>query len=335
MLWWVVPYPTPTVSTSLINMTKQKPYETEVAKLDIHRHRVTLERPFDLDATIDSWIFPDIQPAPEHKIKNQLARCFSVNGKSVAVRVTQERKGPRPVLTVEWSATWKGEEEALIQRVGFLLGWDVDTTAVLSTIRADPTLAQLAEPLKGLRPYTQPSLFEALVKAILQQQVSYRFAYQLIRDLVVAYGPRCQLGEQELWDFPKVERLMSLSEVELRAHRVGYKAKYILALTQLIASGELDLEGLAKEETTTVLQSLDALPGVGPWTAALAALSGLRRLEVFPFDDLVVRNLISKLYLNGVRAKREDVETVAKRWGDQAPMVLYFLMAAQVLNLVG
>ena len=183
--------------------------------MDIHRYRTTLERPFDLDATIDSWIFSDIQPAPERKIPNQLARCIFFKGKHIAVRVTQQRKGPRPVLTVEWLTTLKGEEKAMVQRVGYLLGWDVDTTAVLTALRADPVIAHLAEPLKGLRPYTQPSLFEALVKAILQQQVSYRFAYQLIRDLVLAYGPRCRLGALELWGFPTAERLANLSEENL------------------------------------------------------------------------------------------------------------------------
>jgi DNA-3-methyladenine glycosylase II len=186
--------------------------------------------------------------------------------------------------------------------------------------------------LEGLRPYTQPSLFEALVKAILQQQVSYRFAYQLIRDLVLVYGTRCRLGELELWDFPSAERLSKLSEEDLRAHRIGYKAKYIRGLTQRICTGELDLERLAKEETASLLQTLDDIPGVGPWTAELTVLSGLQRLEVFPYDDLVVQNLISKLYLDGARTRRREVQRVAQRWGDQAPMILYFLMAAQVLN---
>ncbi len=301
--------------------------------LDINSHRITLKHPFDLDATIDSWIFPDIQPAPEHKIQNQLARCITIEGKTVPVRVTQQRKGQKPILMIEWPTTWKGKN-ALIQRVRYLLGMDVDTTHVLASLRADPVIGHLADPLEGLRPYTQPSLFEALVKAILQQQISYRLAYQLIRDLVLAYGSSCRLGELELWDFPTAQRLVSLSEEELRAHRVGYKAKFILELSKRIVSGEFDLEVLTKENTAVVLQALDALPGVGPWTAELTALSGLRRLEVFPYDDLVVRNLISKLYLRGASVKRKDVEKLAERWGNQAPGVLYFLMAAQVLNLI-
>ncbi|MDO8056652.1 MAG: DNA-3-methyladenine glycosylase 2 family protein, partial [Candidatus Hermodarchaeota archaeon] len=92
-----------------------------------------------------------------------------------------------------------------------------------------------------------------------------------------------------------------------------------------------DLRTLGSQEA---IARLDALHGIGPWTAELALLTGLRRLEVFPAGDLGVRALVSQLYLGDQPAKRLEVEQVAARWGKAKALVLYFLMAAQVLRLV-
>lgn len=298
------------------------------------RFEVKLDRPFDLDVTIDSWIYPDIQPTPEIKQSGVFARCFRINDSLVSIRVLQLQKGSRPRLEIQWPAAYSGKEKTVVSLITWLLGFDVDTRTVLKTIRADPVIAHLAKPLKGLRPFSQPSFFEAIVKAILQQQVSYRSASQVTRRLVETYGPRCRLGGQTLYGFPSLAALSSLSEVELRACKVGYKAPYLLGLIRQLESGALRLEKLSSEASPVIIAALDALRGIGVWTAELAVLTGLRRLEVFPSGDLGIRAIISRLYLGGKPAQRPDVEAVAERWEKDAPMVQYFLMGAQVLGLV-
>lgn len=108
----------------------------------------------------------------------------------------------------------------------------------------------------------------------------------------------------------------------------------MLGLFESISSGSLKLGELAQLDTVSILDRLDALRGIGRWTAELAVLTGLRRLGVFPADDLGIRQIISQLYLNGKPAKRREVESIAERWGAVSPLVLYFLMCAQVLGFV-
>jgi DNA-3-methyladenine glycosylase II len=301
---------------------------------DVHGFQVELERSFDLDTTVDSWIYSDVQPVPEFKRPGAFARCLSINSNLVPVRVIQLRKGKRPSLQVQWPAQFGGDHAAITTRIEWLLGWDVDTRPVLSAIKNDPVIAHLEKPLRGLRPFSQPSFFEAIVKAIIQQQVSFRSANQVTRRLVLKYGPRSQIGEEELFGFPSLETLHALSENKLRACKLGYKAPYLKGLFKAFAEGSLNLKELAMLDTLTVINELDALRGIGLWTAELAVLTGLRRLEVFPADDLGIRQIISQLYLNGKPAKRIDVEKIAEQWGKGRALVLYFLMCAQVLGLV-
>lgn len=300
----------------------------------IQHHQVKFNSPFDLDVTVDSWIYPDIQPTPEVKKPGDFARCFPIAGQQIPVRVLQLEKGKYPILEVHWPTKWNRMKATILSFVEWLLGWDIDTKHVLTVIRQDKVISHLAEPLEGLRPFSQPSLFEALVKAILQQQVSYRSANQVTRQFVLSYGPRCYLGDLELYGFPTPTGVAHLTEADLRACKTGFKAPYLYGLFQRLHRCQVDLDNLVQKETNLLVQELDALPGVGVWTAELTVLTGLRRLGIFPADDLGVRQLISKLYLSGKPAKRKDVEWVAQRWGNQAPLVLYFLMGAQVLGLL-
>lgn len=301
---------------------------------DIHGFRVELDRPYDLDVTVDSWIYPDIQPVPEMKRPGEFARCIQIAGTQVPIRVHQLQKGSRPSLMVQWPAKYGAQHEAITSLVEWLLGWDVDTQPVLAAIKQDPVIAHLAKPLRGLRPYSQPTLFEALVKAVLQQQVSFRSANQVTRRLVLTYGPHCQLGDETLYGFPTLDTLARLSETDLRASKTGYKAPYLIGLFEQLTNGSLQLDKLVQSETETAMQALDKIRGIGVWTAELAVLTGLRRLDIFPSDDLGIRQIISQLYLNGLPTKRRDVERVAKRWGSVGALVQYFLMCAQVLGLV-
>ena len=301
---------------------------------DIHGFQVELDHPYDLDVTVDSWIYPDIQPVPEMKRPGEFARCIQIEDVQVPIRVHQLRKGSRPSLMVQWPAKYGAQHEAIISLVEWLLGWDVDTQPILAAIKQDPVIAHLAKPLRGLRPYSQPTLFEALVKAVLQQQVSFRSANQVTRRLVLAHGKQCQLGDEKLYGFPSLDTLAKLSETDLRALKVGYKAPYLIRLFEQLTNGSLQLDRLAQSRTEIALRNLDAIRGIGVWTAELAVLTGLRRLDVFPSDDLGIRQIISQLYLKGRPAKRRDVERVAKRWGAVGALVQYFLMCGQVLELV-
>jgi DNA-3-methyladenine glycosylase II len=298
----------------------------------IRREAIRLEQHFDLDLTIDSWIYPDIQPVPEIKSPGRFARCISLDSYIVPIQIKQKLE--KSELFIEWAAYPGVRKVDVIRNVTWLLGLDVDTRAALHAIQEDPVISHLAQPLAGLRPYSLLSFFEALIKAVLQQQVSYRSASQVTRNLVVQYGDRCKFGDQIFFNFPLLETLAKLAEEELRRCKVGYKAPYILEICKKASNHELDFEEMSQQDTGVLLARLDELRGVGPWTAELTVLTAQRDLTVFPCDDLGIRKLISELYLEGKKANRRDVEEVAKRWGSQSSLVLYFLMGAQVLGMV-
>jgi AraC family transcriptional regulator, regulatory protein of adaptative response / DNA-3-methyladenine glycosylase II len=57
----------------------------------------------------------------------------------------------------------------------------------------------------------------------------------------------------------------------------------------------------------TAIEQLVKLPGIGPWTAHYIAMRGLRWPDVFPKEDIAVRNA-----LGGVTAK--EAEALSQSW---------------------
>ncbi len=87
------------------------------------------------------------------------------------------------------------------------------------------------------------------------------------------------------------ENLTALEPESLR--KIGFshqKAHAIIELALRVVENQLDLESLAAVDNETALERLQALRGVGRWTAEYVLLRGLGRLEIFPGDDVGARN---------------------------------------------
>ncbi|HYG70526.1 MAG TPA: adenosine deaminase, partial [Anaeromyxobacteraceae bacterium] len=91
--------------------------------------------------------------------------------------------------------------------------------------------------------------------------------------------------------FPSAETLAAASPAELAA--VGLpraRGETLHLLARAVASGEVDLHPGADPEETAA--RLDALPGIGPWTAQYVAMRALHHPDAFPADDLGVRKAL-------------------------------------------
>lgn len=63
-----------------------------------------------------------------------------------------------------------------------------------------------------------------------------------------------------------------------------------------MASGDFDLDALAEMEDREVLARLTSLRGVGPWTAEMLLIFGLRRPDVVSWGDLAILRGMRMLY---------------------------------------
>jgi 3-methyladenine DNA glycosylase/8-oxoguanine DNA glycosylase len=153
--------------------------------------------------------------------------------------------------------------------------------AVREVAARDPVLANLvalAGPLRH-RPRDPDGHFGVLVRAIVFQQLAgnaARAIHQRVRATV----------DGDL----TAAALAAVPDEPLRA--AGLSANKLASLRDLSAKvldGTVDLARLSRQTDEEIIARLVTVRGIGRWTAEMFLMFQLRRLDVWPVDDLGVR----------------------------------------------
>jgi DNA-3-methyladenine glycosylase II len=153
---------------------------------------------------------------------------------------------------------------------------------VASIVRADPAFRRIVEASPGMevRPEAD-SAFESLLSAIVFQQLAGAAARTIHARLVVALGGAPIRPESVLATKPELLRAAGLSANKLAAI-IDLAAKFIDGTVPVH-----DLDALGDDE---IVERLVKVRGVGRWTAEMFLIFQLHRPDVWPVDDLGVRN---------------------------------------------
>ena len=282
--------------------------------------------------SIHAWIYPDVQPVPEQTSSSFFYRLYPFENELVPITLQQATLGSSILVNYSSQSTREDDiQEMLIQA----LGLSVDMKGALQCIESDSTIRHILSGVVGIRPYQSPTVFEALIKTIIQQQVSYRAANMLTKKLVLSIGSKSFLDDSIFYGFPTSNDIVGYGIKGLEELGFGFKAKYVHGVADMVSQDSLALEELKQKQHDEVITLLKPLHGIGLWTIQTLAIAGLGDFNIFPIGDLGIRNLLGRLYNNGQRMSTKDVEHTVKRWGNQWPLVLYLLMCADVLDLIG
>jgi DNA-3-methyladenine glycosylase II len=218
-------------------------------------------------------------------------------------------------------------QTAVTEALDRLLGLNVDTTRFHQFARGHPQLDELARRFYGVKPPRFTGMYEALLNAIACQQLTLTFGIGLLNTLAVRYGKRIGTGASAVHAFPQPDALAGAELEELRSLGFsGNKARAIIELARQIVSGELALEALAELPDHAVLARLQALYGVGRWTAEYALLRGLGRTHIFPGDDAGARNNLQR-WLNLPEAlDYQAVRKVMDTWHGFGGLIYFHLL---------
>jgi DNA-3-methyladenine glycosylase II len=162
-----------------------------------------------------------------------------------------------------------------------LMGRSSLNAAIGEVASRDPVLADLVARVGAIRyrPRDADGPFGALVRAIVFQQLAGRAAQAI-------YGRvRATVG-----DTLTPEALNAASDAQLRT--AGLSANKLASLRDLSAKvldGTVILTRTSRRSDEELIERLTTVRGIGRWTAEMYLLFQLRRLDVWPIDDLGVR----------------------------------------------
>jgi DNA-3-methyladenine glycosylase II len=293
------------------------------------RFTVVPERPYSLALTAERYTrFPEVVDRFDGRVYRRL---LPIGRGGALVSVEQSGPASRATLDVRVDgARARSAEAAEAARrvVERSLGASTPVSRFYRAHRGDQVLGAPIRAFRGLRIAGVPSLWEALVTAVLAQQVNLKFAYDIRRELCLAYGRRARFFGETYVAFPAPEPFAAESLRRLRRFRLSRsKAVAIREIARAFTGGALSEEILAPLSDEDAIARLVALRGVGRWTAEIGLLRGLGRTDIFPAGDLgVVKYLAQGLLGHAAtsKAKEEDMRRYAERWAPHRGLALVY-----------
>jgi DNA-3-methyladenine glycosylase II len=219
-----------------------------------------------------------------------------------------EPRGPR------WRIeAWGADPPLARAAVRALFSLDHRLEEFYRLVRNEPVLRGTERRFRGLRLPRDAHLHEALVHAIIGQQLSVPAANALKRRLFERTDSFLEAGGIEVPHIPSPRRLRALRPDGLRAVGMSWaKARALSALAHPVRGPPSAVRELATTPLEEAIDRLTAQPGVGRWTAENALLRGTGRTDVFVAGDLGIRVALAEY---GVVA-RDAPEAAARSWGE-------------------
>lgn len=283
------------------------------------RLRLPLDGPFDAPA------------AAAHLAARCTPEVEIVEG--VTYRRTVEMCGNPGVLEIDFGTSPAGNLEVTahlptfdsiiddVARVRAMLGLDDPSPEQFG---ADPVIGPLVAARPGTRVIGGWDRFESLIRIVIGQQVSVAGARTVAGTLVQAYGralPAPALGLTRLFPGPE-----PLARAEVRALPMPRRrAEAIRAIARAVLDGDLDLYG--ESEPAVVRERLLAIPGIGRWTADVAAMRVWRDPDAFPSDDLGIRRALAQR-LGRPAVSPAEAERLAEPWRPHRALAAQHLWAS-------
>jgi DNA-3-methyladenine glycosylase II len=207
-----------------------------------------------------------------------------------------------------------------------------DTVLALKELAAaDPKLGALIERTGPFELHVKSthSPFEALLEAILYQQLHANAARAILGRLLAIFGDL----------HPHPEQLLAVPEEVMRAAGVS-RGKY-LSLRDL-AEKTLDgtvptLAAIRRMPDDVIVERLSQVRGIGTWTAEMLLMFRLGRPDVFPVSDYGVRKgflltfgrvPVGKPITAAMLPKPEVMERRARKWRPWRSVASWYLWRA-------
>ncbi|MBK9969616.1 MAG: DNA-3-methyladenine glycosylase 2 family protein [Acidimicrobiaceae bacterium] len=279
--------------------------------------RLACREPFDGDALLGFLALRAV-PGVESVDGTTYRRSLRLARGLGVVSVTLSAATVSCALTLDDVA----DAQAAVQRTRRLLDLDCDPASIRDHLAVDPLLAPLIEKRPGLRAPGHPDSTELLVRAVLGQQVSVAGARTLASRLVAAHGePLTEPVGGVTHAFPSAATIAGLSPEDFAMPRAR-GAALIDACAQ-VADGSLVLD--AGSDRAGAVVALQALQGIGPWTAGYVAMRALGDPDVFLPTDLGVRHALAAL---GADSSPRGAAALAEAWRPWRSYALHHLWAS-------
>jgi DNA-3-methyladenine glycosylase II len=288
--------------------------------------------PYDFE--LNCRVFGYEKPMPETFEEGVWRRAIRLDsGKliPVALRSLSTIEEPKTEAKYFFQTISEQEKEELAGKLDWIFSFSQDLTALYTFMDKDPVLRDLKLKCYGLKAGSiGATVFESIIKSIIQQQISIRVAFSITNKMVIRFGEKVEAEDAAYYDFPTAKRLAEATLEEIRQCGLSWrKAEYIKGVADQAADAEFDPEGLRSLSNEQVMETLKKFRGVGTWTAEMVLSAGLKRNSCIPAGDLGVRRTFSRFYSDDVILSETEVRRIAEEWREFMKDIVYYISCTE------
>ncbi len=290
------------------------------------------EPPFDFE--LNCRVFGYEKPMPEVFEDGVWRRAILLeSGRLIPVALRSLGTVEVPKIEATYFQTINEQERQMLPRnLEWLFSFSQDLTGLYAFMDKDPVLRELKLKFYGLKAGSiGATVFESIIKSIIQQQISISVAFSITNRMVTRFGEKVEAEGVTYYDFPTPKRLAGAALKEIRQCGLSWrKAEYIKGISEKAVAGEFDPEGLRSLLNVQVAETLKKFRGVGTWTAEMVLSAGLKRNACIPAGDLGVRRTISAFYSDDEEILSEiEVREIAEEWREFTKDIVYYISCTE------
>ncbi|HOC07367.1 hypothetical protein KBB59_01750 [Candidatus Woesebacteria bacterium] len=285
--------------------------------------------PFDFDSTFhkpDHFTSGDNHWEPGIKWQTWLWE-----NNSIGLKIFNKGTREKPKLNIEIYSNKKLSKDfinSLIEEIKYRYNLNLDLSNFYHAFAKDKTLGPIIKKWRGMRPGHPSSLYEYLLIGIVLQNATVKRSVQMFRALLENYGTLLKFDGKELRCFFKPGSLQTVSEDELRALKLGYRAKSIKRIDDYFAQGLMDEMALRKMNRETQMNELLKLYGVGPATVWYLLFDVFHHWDFFNHVSPWEQKIYSKIFFDVDPEQPVSVKKILKyfeRFGDYKQLAVHYI----------
>ncbi len=285
--------------------------------------------PFNFDATFHKPAhFPSGDNYWESGVRWQTFRYL---GKCLGVRFKNTGSVDKQKVEIEiYSAKRLSEDfvEKFVEEVKYRYNIDLNLDDFYKRFSGDGVVGPVIKKMRGMRPGHQDSLYEYLIIGIVLQNCTVRRSIQMMQVLFEKYGTLLEFAGKKLWCFWEPGDLKDVTEDELRALKVGYRAKSIKRTDDHFGRGLINEMELRKKDQDNQMKELLKLYGVGPATVWYLLFDVFHRWDFFNHISPWEQKIYSKLFFDKDPENPVPVKKLLKyfeRYGDYKQLAVHYI----------
>lgn len=215
---------------------------------------------------------------------DKMWRVIQFQGKVGKIIISNDEKNSRLLVEIDFPDT--AAIHMITSNVRSLFDLDSDPLVIANALEIDSKMKALVKAHSGIRLPSGWDPFEIAVTTILGQLVSVEQGRSLVSALIDKLGVDSGLSHEG-----KPVKLFPTAEVIASSDLAGIKTtairkKTLINFCKALVDGEISLE--STQDVDEFVRKVQAISGIGPWTANYMAMKVLRHTDAFPATDLIL-----------------------------------------------